>query len=145
MNKKIHQDVWVGCICLIFVAFFYSLTLKMPKQPAIYPKAMLTVMGVLSAILLINGVIKTTKGDNEPLIVWDEVKFSLLVFLILALFVIAIHYMGFLIPTMAVMFGLLYVFKIRDWKLLIVYPAILFTVVYIVFALILHVNLKLLG
>lgn len=145
MNKKIHQDVWVACICLIFVAFFYSLTLKMPKQPAIYPKAMLAVMGILSVILFVSGLIKTSRGDNKQLLVWDEVKFSLLVFLILAVFVIAIHYLGFLIPTMGVMFGLLFLFKIRDWKLLVIYPVVLFTVVYIVFALILHVNLKLLG
>lgn len=65
--KKIHVDTWLGILFIAASVFFYKLTDDFfNPEAAVWPRGVLIITAILSALLFINGIRLTRqKADSE--------------------------------------------------------------------------------
>lgn len=91
---RIHSDAMVALVCLIGSIFLYStLGLIEDEAAANFPRVVIIIMGVLSALLLIQSLIlksgKKKKGDKYP------VGRFILLFALIVVYLYVMESMGF--------------------------------------------------
>ena len=145
-KKRLHQDIVFCIIVYVFCAamFFFGRTIKGDARS--YPFIVLTLMCVLNAILLVTTIIKSRKMSAEEIkeantVRWSEIRFPLLVFIIILAYVVIIDLLGYFVATPLMMVGLMFLFGVRDWRIMVIVPIILLILIYVLFVWQLHVPL----
>jgi len=147
MKKKFHEDIW---ICLIIYAFclFMFLTGRHMHFPdsKYFPFLCLGLMCLMNTVLLGQTIWFSLKHSNQEVaeanaIKWKEIRFPLLVWLVLLAYVVLFDFFGFYISTVVMTVGLLLLLKVRNWKIIAALPVALLAGVYILFEVILKVTL----
>lgn len=109
MKKRyaIVREVWLGLGLVLFSAFFLQQCSTLNQNAAQYPKIILTVLLVLSAALLIQGIYYTFNperynnryGKSNKSIRWSVVIHPLFVFGATLIYLILFHYINFFVAT----------------------------------------------
>ena len=64
--KQIHAEVWLGGILIILAVIFYIMAGQFPNaSAAVWPKAVLIGIMILSALLVIHGLQMTKDADGN--------------------------------------------------------------------------------
>ena len=149
MKKKfsIVREVWLGLGLVAFSLFFLQETNGLNKRAQEYPRIMLTVLLVLSAALLIQGIYYSFNieryqkryGKSTKSIEWSVVTNPLFVFGATVLYLILFYFVNFFVATAIFVPGIMFLFGQRK-----VLPILLTTVglelfIYIVFVVMLKV------
>lgn len=149
MNRKFKlvRETWLGLILVLFSAFFLEQCNELNQKAAQYPRIMLTVLLVLSAALLIQGLYygfnpekyEKSYGESNKEISWKVVNHPLIVFGATIVYLALFHYTNFFIATAVFVPLLMIIFGERK-----VLPILLTTVglelfVYLVFVQLLNV------
>ncbi|MGI6029075.1 MAG: tripartite tricarboxylate transporter TctB family protein [Candidatus Heteroscillospira sp.] len=149
MNKRfsIVREVWLGLGLVGFSLFFLQQSSNLNARAQQYPKIILSVLLVLSAALLIQGVYYSFKPENyqkrygksTKSIEWGVVTKPLFVFGTTVIYLILFYYINFFVATAVFVPAIMFLFGQRK-----VLPILLTTVglelfVYLVFVLLLKV------
>lgn len=109
MKKRcaIVREVWLGLGLVLFSAFFLQQCSTLNQNAAQYPRIILTVLLVLSAALLIQGIYYTFNperydkryGQNNKSIRWSVVTHPLFVFGATVIYLILFNFINFFVAT----------------------------------------------
>ncbi len=143
-GKKIHQDLVIGILLLAVCGWVYYLIggITVVKS-AVFPRVVVTVITFLSLFVLWSGAVKTKAMNEAHTVTWKTVAFPISVCAIMGAYVLGINILGFIIASLAMLSGLLYYFKVRNWLLLTLYPIVITGIIYVVFIIVLRVRLPL--
>lgn len=148
MSKKSwSQDIVVSIILLAASAFL--LVNAMAKQSAEarqFPVLILILFMALAVAMLYEGIRDTRRaaaGEDVKIknIQWEQVKYPLLVFAFITIYVIAVDLIGFIIPSLIFTAGLMWFNYARNKLALIMVPCGLVGFLYVLFTFILHTKL----
>lgn len=148
MSKKTwSQDIVVSIVLLAASAFL--LVNAMTKQSAEarqFPVLILILFMALAVAMLYEGIRDTRRaaaGEDVKMknIKWEEVKYPLLVFAFITIYVIAVDLIGFIIPSLLFTAGLMWFNYARNKLALILVPCGLVGFLYVLFTFILHTKL----
>ena len=97
MIKNTNSDLWAGCIGLaLSAAFWFSIDEEITRLSIMFPKAMIGIMALISALLLFKGFLKAERmelfnvGSNRRVIITGLLFFA---------WGIAISYLGFFVSS----------------------------------------------
>ena len=97
MIKNANSDLWAGCIGLaLSAAFWFSIDEEITRLSIMFPKAMIGIMALISALLLFKGFLKAERmelfnvGSNRRVIITGLLFFA---------WGIAISYLGFFVSS----------------------------------------------
>lgn len=136
MKARIHSDVYVGVCLEAMCAFFYFYGRNLPDSARMFPNILLLLVAVLSVFVIIEGIQKTKKaaaGDASADISWKELKYPLLTFLVAVAYYFLFRYAGYFIATPILLVGLMLLFRVRNWKVLVFVPVGYLVFTYVLF------------
>jgi hypothetical protein len=145
-TKRIHQDVYISVLLYIVSIFFLVISLRLPKNSAIFPVLLIVAFAILNTSLLINGIKKTKViWNEEPNFVnsinWKVIKKPLIVFVIVVLYSILFRFTNFFIATTIFMIALMKFYKVKSWVNIILITISLNIIIYVGFVKMLNVLL----
>jgi hypothetical protein len=145
MKGKINTDVIIGIVVLAAGAFLMmnAMTTQSPEARQ-FPVMILIVFMILGAVLLIGGLRakpEDAEGEAKGPSMLETVKYPMICFAIIVLYIIAIDIIGFIIPSLLVTAGLMWFNFERNKLALILIPCGLVGFLYVLFTFILHTKM----
>jgi len=148
MNKKSwSQDIVIAVLLLALSGFliFHAFTVQSAEARQ-FPVLILIIFALLAAAMLVNGIRDTraAAAGGEPRyrnMKWEEVKYPLLVFAFIVIYVIAVDFVGFIIPSLLFTAGLMWFNYARNKLALILVPCGLVGFLYVLFTFILKTKM----
>lgn len=141
--KQWSQDIIVALILLILSgAMLFNAVTTMSDDAKQFPVLILIVFMVLAAALLVKGIQDTRntaagRETGEKRVTFEELKFPLLVFALITLYVIAVDMIGFIIPSLLFTAGLMWFNFSRNKLALVLVPVGLVGFLYVLFTFVL--------
>lgn len=144
-RHKINIDVILGTILMIFSGIFLYESFKLNKIAGEFPKIILTVLLILSALLTILGVRKTIHPEftikSDTLLNIKVIQSPLAVFAIIAVYIVLIKYIGFFIATLIFVPVYMLYYGMKNIRIILLTDIILNLFIYVLFVKVLHVML----
>lgn len=150
MLKTLHHDIYTGAIILIASVVFSLNTSHLPGDARVYPLFVIVLLIFLSILLIMDGIRKTKKENNNEQVNYsdDEEKLELktlkmpfIIFASTALYVILMPIIGFFVTTSFLLVSILII--LRNKSVLSYIGVVLITnvFIYILFVQMLQVRL----
>lgn len=143
MKKQIHQDVFIGFLCLALCLLFFALNMSLPTDAALMPKLLDALLTVLSFCIIYQGLQKSklpTEKQNK-LITCDGIKIPMITWCLVATYVLLFMLVGYFIATAIMIPCLMRFMKQTSWKLIISIDAVYLLIIYFVFVRMLGVSI----
>lgn len=109
MKKKVSivREVWIGLALVLFSVYFLFQCNGLNEKAAQYPRIIISVLLILSAALLIQGLYYTFKpesyykryGKDNKSIEWGVVTHPLIVFGVTVIYLVLFYFTNFFIAT----------------------------------------------
>ncbi|WP_312938994.1 tripartite tricarboxylate transporter TctB family protein [Oscillibacter sp.] len=141
--KEWSQDIAVALILLILSGIMLLNAMStMSAEARQFPVLILALFIVLSVALLIKGIKDTRdaaagKEVNSERLVFEQIKFPLLAFVFITVYVIAVDMIGFIIPSLLFTVGMMWFNYARNKFALILVPVGLVGFLYVLFTFVL--------
>lgn len=149
MKKKyIHQDIYIGAVCLGVCLLFYSLNMSLPFEAAFMPKLLCVLLMVLSACILMSGIKKSKVTEQEqesPAITWNTMKIPLIAWGIVLAYALLFYLVGYYIATGIMLAVFMRFMKQTSWKRILLIDAGYLLIIYFGFVRLLGVSLNSFG
>jgi len=115
--KNIHANVWIGGVLIILSAIFYGMVGKFVNpSAAVWPRAVLVGIIILSALLVLNGVKQTAAHADPGLIPLDIIKGPMAALLVIVVYAVLMKFTGYFVSTAIFLpFGM-FALGQRNWK-----------------------------
>lgn len=115
--RNIHANVWIGGVLIILSAIFYGMAGKFVNpSAAVWPRAVLVGIIILSALLVLNGVKQTAAHADPGLIPLDIVKGPMAALLVIVVYAVLMKFTGYFVSTAIFLpFGM-FALGQRNWK-----------------------------
>lgn len=115
--RNIHANVWIGGVLIILSAIFYGMAGKFVNpSAAVWPRAVLVGIILLSALLVLNGVKQTAAHADPGLIPLDIVKGPMAALLVIVVYAVLMKFTGYFVSTAIFLpFGM-FALGQRNWK-----------------------------
>lgn len=115
--KNIHANVWIGGVLIILSAIFYGMAGKFVNpSAAVWPRAVLVGIIILSALLVLNGVKQTAAHADPGLIPLDIIKGPMAALLVIVVYAVLMKFTGYFVSTAIFLpFGM-FALGQRNWK-----------------------------
>lgn len=144
-RKSIHDNLYICIIVFVFLALLIPITLKFPRDSAIFPMMLIIGIGILNTILLFNTLKKMKKNSETGVeynrIKWEIIKKPLVVFLLTVVYAFLFDKTNFFIATTIYMIALMKYYKVKSSKVIILVTVITNIIIYVSFSMGLHVPL----
>lgn len=148
MNKKSwSQDIIVSIILLALSTFLMVTAFTQQSAEARqFPVMILAVFMALSVAMLVGGIRDTLDARNGKEAAfqnarWEEMKYPLLVFAFIVIYVVAVDMIGFIIPSLLFTAGMMWFNYARNKLALLLVPCGLVGFLYVLFAFILKTKM----
>lgn len=117
--RKIHINAWIGTFLIIASAFFYTLTDEFfdPKA-ATWPRGVLVVTIVLSALLLGHGVYLTRRNAAPGIPEGRVVAAPLIALIMISAYAAAMQVAGFFVSTAVFLPLAMLAQRQKNWKVI---------------------------
>ena len=149
MKKKyVHQDVYIGAVCLVVCFLFYSLNMSLPSDAALMPKLLCVMLIALSVCIIASGLKKSKAPEGEreaPGLTWDAIKVPLMAWGIVLAYALLFYLVGYYIATGIMIAVFMRFMKQPSWKRILLIDAGYLVVIYFGFVRLLGVSLNSLG
>ena len=141
-KKSINPDIVIAVFLLLAAAFlmFHAFTAQSAEARQ-FPVLILGIFMILAAAMLVNGIraMKNEEADEEKnRALFAQMKYPMLCFVFIVLYVIAVDIVGFIIPSLIFTAGLMWFNYERKPLLLVLIPCGLVGFLYVLFTFILH-------
>lgn len=115
--RNIHANVWIGGVLIILSAIFYGMAGKFVNpSAAVWPRAVLVGIIILSALLVLNGVKQTAAHAAPGLIPLDIIKGPMAALLVIVVYAVLMKFTGYFVSTAIFLpFGM-FALGQRNWK-----------------------------
>ena len=115
--RNIHANVWIGGVLIILSAIFYGMAGKFVNpSAAVWPRAVLMGIIILSALLVLNGVKQTAAHADPGLIPMDIIKGPMAALLVIVVYAVLMKFTGYFVSTAIFLpFGM-FALGQRNWK-----------------------------
>ena len=115
--RNIHANVWIGGVLIILSAIFYGMAGKFVNpSAAVWPRAVLVGIIILSALLVLNGMKLTAAHADPGLIPLDIVKGPMAALLDIVIYAVLMKFTGYFVSTAIFLpFGM-FALGQRNWK-----------------------------
>ena len=115
--RNIHANVWIGGVLIILSAIFYGMAGKFVNpSAAVWPRAVLMGIIILSALLVLNGVKQTAAHADPGLIPLDIIKGPMAALLVIVVYAVLMKFTGYFVSTAIFLpFGM-FALGQRNWK-----------------------------
>ena len=145
-SKSIHQDVFISIVVYAVLLFLFTVSIKLPKDSAIFPKMLIVALGLLNTSVFIKGIKKSKEMMSEDSaminnIRWEVIKVPLIVFLLVVGYVAIFKLTNFYIATSVFLIGMFKFYKVKSWKVILFVTALFNVIVYVGFGKFLNVPL----
>lgn len=133
---KLHQDVWIGLVCLILTAWFLYLNRDLSFESALMPRILCGLMGILAAAITVSGIRKSRNADPAGLKQYlnlDVVKMPLIAWLFVFGYVILFLLCGYFAATAVMLPVYMRFMKRSSWKVIMAIDVVYLALVYIFF------------
>ena len=141
-KKSINPDIVIAVFLLLAAAFLMSHAFTAQSAEARqFPVLILGIFMILAAAMLVNGIraMKNEEADEEKnRALFGQMKYPMLCFVFIVLYVIAVDIVGFIIPSLIFTAGLMWFNYERKPLPLILVPCGLVGFLYVLFTFILH-------
>ncbi len=127
--------------------FFIYLSKDFPKEvsnapgPGFYPSFLGVILIILGALLLIQTLIDKKKKDIPLALGSKQARFIYKIFGVVALYAITLPFTGFIATTFSFLIVMCYLMGLRSYKLLLIIPLGVTTVVFLIFDIVFKVPL----
>lgn len=149
MKKKyVHQDVYIGAVCLVVCFLFYALNLPLPADAALMPKLLCVMLMALSVCIIGSGLKKSKAPEGEreaPGLTWDAVKVPMIAWGIVLAYALLFYLAGYYIATGIMIVVFMRFMKQTSWKRILLINAGYLIVIYFGFVRLLGVSLNSFG
>lgn len=145
-KKSWSQDIVISILLLALSGFliFHAVTVQSAEARQ-FPILILLIFAALAAAMLVNGIRDSRAAANGETrfknMKWEEVKFPLLVFVFIVIYVVAVDLVGFIIPSLLFTAGLMWFNYARNKLALILVPCGLVGFLYVLFTFILKTKM----
>lgn len=144
-KSKVNIDVYLGIILMLFSGVFLYESFKMNKVAAEFPKIVLTLLLILSALLFFLGIRKTRHPEltlaSDTLLNIKVIQAPLAVYAIIAIYILLIKYAGFFISTILCIPVIMVYYGIKKIRTILLTDIILNLFIYVLFVRMLNVML----
>lgn len=141
-KKSINPDIVIAVFLLLAAAFLMSHAFTAQSAEARqFPVLILGIFMILAAAMLVNGIraMKNEEADEEKnRALFAQMKYPMLCFVFIVLYVIAVDIVGFIIPSLIFTAVLMWFNYERKPLLLVLIPCGLVGFLYVLFTFILH-------
>ena len=116
-RRNIHANVWIGGVLIILSAIFYGMAGKFVNpSAAVWPRAVLVGIIILSALLVLNGMKQTAAHADPGLIPLDIIKGPMAALLVIVVYAVLMKFTGYFVSTAIFLpFGM-FALGQRNWK-----------------------------
>ena len=146
-KKSWSQDIVVAIFLLASCAFLMvNAMTKQSAEARQFPVLILLLFMALSIMVLVEGIRDTKRaaaGEDVKMknLKWEEVKYPMICFAFITIYVIAVDLIGFIIPSLIFTAGLMWFNYARNKIALVLVPCGLVGFLYVLFTFILHTKL----
>ena len=145
MKKKLHPDVIIGAALLAISIFLmvHAMTVQSPEARQ-FPMLILILFAILAAAVMVGGIKESNKPVEEGVeekSMLEEMKYPLICFAFIVVYIIAVDIIGFIIPSLLFTAGLMWFNYARNKLSLILVPCGLVGFLYVLFTFILHTKM----
>ena len=115
--RNIHANVWISGVLIILSAIFYGMAGKFVNpSAAVWPRAVLVGIIILSALLVLNGMKQTCTPAGSGLIPRDIIKGPMAALLVIVVYAVLMKFTGYFVSTAIFLpFGM-FALGQRNWK-----------------------------
>ena len=146
MKRYLNQDIGIGIMLIVFLAFIFYLTNNLIAEAAIFPYILIGLLFLFSITIIIRGSKRdkfTEDGDDEEKITGSLLRTPLITFIGIVLYCVLITLIGFFPSTIIFIILYLYINNYRSFKKVAFTVVFLIMFVYLVFNYQLNVPLPL--
>lgn len=142
MKKQIHQDVYVGFVCLAICLAIFALNMDIPADAALMPRMMAGLLTLLALLIIYQGIRKSKAPAEEQkkLLTWDGLKIPLITWGLVLLYVVLFNLVGYFVATGIMIIVLMRFMKQSSWKLILAIDIGYLLVIYFAFVRMLGVS-----
>lgn len=146
-KKQWSADIAVAVLLLAAGLFLtYTALTTLSAEARQFPLIILTLLVILSVVLLVNGILDTKaagagKSGRLTTVKWEQVKYPLFLFAMVAAYVVAIDLIGFLLPSLLFTAALMRYNSVRSKLTLLLVPCGLVGFLYVLFTFFLKAKL----
>ncbi len=98
--KQIHAEVWLGGILIILAVIFYIMAGQFPNtSAAVWPKAVLIGIMILSALLVIHGLRMTKEAGGDSELCRAVLKGPMASLLMVIAYAVCMNFTGYFVST----------------------------------------------
>ena len=147
-NKR--ENIIFGAIFLAVAAFYYVMASRLPERNLpntlgidAMPKAFAIFLAFLAVLLILQGLIGSKRGDasGRVRLSWAHLRGVVIVFAMLAAYIVLIDLVGFVIVTPFLMFGLMFIEGVRKYVSMVIVSLVTTGVVYALFRFVFEVRI----
>ena len=145
-KKSWSQDIIIAILLLALSAFliFHALTVQSAEARQ-FPILILLIFAALATAMLVNGIRDSRAAEKGEARIknmkWEEIKYPLLVFVFIVIYVIAVDLVGFIIPSLLFTASLMWFNYARNKLAMILVPCGLVGFLYVLFTFILKTKM----
>ena len=144
--KKLHQDVYVGIVMIVFSAWAALAGLKIPGEPGVVPVAVAVIMLALGVCVLVKGIKMTVAGGEITYSMsWSKIDVSIYAYLAVVLYVVLFFVLGYFTATFLFLTGMMLFLKAGSWKKCALISLIAVVCLYVLFVVFFGVNVAKIG
>lgn len=143
-NKQIHQDVYIGIVCLAFCALAWAINSPLPKAAGMMPRLLIGILVLLSAVILVQGLKKSSlpaDQQGKKAFTVDAVKIPFITWCMVGIYLLLFKYTGYFISTAVMLIAFMRFMKSKNMKVIIAITVVYLALVYFVFVRMLGVNI----
>jgi len=112
--KKIHSDIYISVVMLIFSMSLLSMAFGMPDGPSRFPKIILFFLMIFSVYIFFTGI-KKTRTQSDPGKKFLNFKYPITTFLIILIYILLIDFLGFFSSTTIFVAAFMFYYNVRKY------------------------------
>ena len=118
MKNKIHRDVWMSLVLIIFCVTAFSISVQIPGEAAYLPSALIIMMTASAVAILVKALKKTKElqGNYKYSLSLTESKYWAVFMGLIVLYYLAFKYIGYWVATPVFMIAAQKYLQVKSWK-----------------------------
>lgn len=132
--RQVHADVWIGSLLIVLAVIFYVLAGGfLNPEAAIWPRGVLVIIALLSAMLVVHGMKLTASHADPETIPFAALKGPMASIVLIIAYAILMNFAGYFISTAIFLPIGMFALGQRNWKAILGVTAGLELFVYVLF------------
>lgn len=142
-KTQLHQDVWIGFVCLGICFAIFALNMNLPSDAAMMPRLLDVMLTILAVLIIYHGLRKSKLPADQQGpkgLAWDAVKIPLITWGLVVLYAVLFYVTGYFVATGIMIIVMMRFMKRTSWPVILAINVIYLLLIYFVFVRMLGVS-----